>query len=283
MDAVATGEPALPVVGNGTSGECATCDVLDDVVSWIAQICLPAIVGVFLVVLWYIETSRRTFGAFVMDNMKQGVAALFLHFVGVAISSAMQRLEKRANSCEWYFLFFIIDTAVGLAFTIGTHHVTARLFSRFERTAFLSRIGNYNGKDGSPGSTRERGLRWVGQLVHYILCSCLSRSMVFTVLYLCRVPLVSAVTWLFSWQCTEGQKDAVLVIVLIIVPLCADGLQVAKQNWWLRDRKSTKKDGSRPLLDHEYNRSDDDSDDDDDDRSALELTPFTTPPQPLRE
>jgi len=203
-----------------------------------------------------------------------GIAALFLHFVGVAISSAMQKLEERANSCEWYFLFFIIDTAVGLAFTIGLHHVTARLFNRYDKTEFLSRIGDYNSTNGSPGSNLERGLRWLGQLVHYILCSCMSRSMVFVVLYLCRSPFVSAVTWLFSWQCSESSKDALLVIVLIIVPLCADGVQVATQNWWLKDRKSKKKEVTVPLIDHEDNHSDDEESDDE---SALELTPCSTP------
>lgn len=229
---------------------CVVCTVVDDHLSWIAQICLPVLVGLFLLGLWYKETPRRTFVRFTMDNLKQAVAALFLHFVGVAVSEALFKLSPEANGCDWYFLFFIFDTCMGLFCTIGTHHVTARIFSKFQITQFLSTIGNYDSQDGTPGSTSDRGLRWLGQVLHYIVCSTISRGGVFAVLFALRKPLVTFITWVFSWQCTEAQKNIQLVIVLIIVPLIADGFQVATQNWWLKDRHVSDE-GARPLIDHE--------------------------------
>lgn len=229
---------------------CVKCEVVQDAVSWIAQFCLPAIIAAFLLTLWWREKPRRAFVRFCMDNAKQGVAALLVHFIGVAVSEAMYTLAPEADACDWYFLFFILDSVLGLFCTIVLHHVSSKLFGMFKKVRFLSTIGKYDSDDGSPGRPYERFLRWIGQLAHYVTCSALSKSVLFTILYLFREPFAVFVAWVFSWQCTEVQKDVQLVVVLIVVPLFADAFQVATQNWWLKDRSSKYK-GMEPVLAHQ--------------------------------
>lgn len=93
---------------------------------------------------YYVETPRRNFDVWMMDISKQAISSVLIHFWNIAQSILFSKLSSRKDSsiesdeCANYFMYFVLDTFLGVYFVyiqlLIVHEIALRFGIRSLKT-----------------------------------------------------------------------------------------------------------------------------------------------------
>ena len=215
----------------------------------VAQIVLPIVLVAVLLAAWWREENRRPLARFVADNSKSAAAAACTHLLASGAALLLGKMASSADPCDWYIVFFVWDTFVGVALTIVIHQHTADLAGRCAALEPLSRIGDYEAApDPSsglrpPSSDHDRAMRWLGQVAHWVLCAAVARVVDFGILYLAAGRLERTANLIGWWACSHAQVSAKVWLHVVAIPLVLDAAQFLVQNHVLDARFTQRRRG----------------------------------------
>jgi len=200
---------------------------------------LALTISILLMMSWLCESPRRSFVRFVADNSKSVFAATITHFLCGGSAIAIDSISPDTQQCDWYLIIFIWDSLIGVSLTLIVHQWTARKAAKFSRFEVISRIGDYDHKPDPnglrpPSTNRQRFVRWLYQLAHWIGCAIVCRGVDFGLLYMFAGQLGRVATGVGWWACDEAQVDMKLWLNILCVPIVLDGMQFTIQNRFLK-------------------------------------------------
>lgn len=110
------------------------------------------------------EVPRRKFETWFLDVSKQGVGAVYAHFLNMAIAKIIAQNVRGDitldDECAWYAINYLIDTTIGLVLSIMFLQLLDIVADQLD-WAHLKNKGVYVGKD--------RYTTWAVQLVVWII------------------------------------------------------------------------------------------------------------------
>eukprot|EP00040_Diaphanoeca_grandis_P004173 m.27377 g.27377 ORF g.27377 m.27377 type:complete len:319 (+) comp15737_c0_seq1:182-1138(+) len=222
------------------------CTLLDTY-SYEIQGALACTISIVLMTSWLCERPRRPFIRFMADNSKSVFAAMITHFLCGGSAIAIDNISPDTQQCDWYFIIFVWDSLIGVSLTLMLHQWSAHKAANYECTEAVSRIGDYNSKPDvsgyrRPSTNRQRFVRWLFQLGHWIGCAILCRAVDFGLLYLVAKELGRVATGVGWWACSGAQVEIKLWMNILCFPMLLDACQFTIQNHFLKMKTPTKVD-----------------------------------------
>jgi len=160
-----------------------------------------------------------------MDVSKQGVQSVFVHFINIALSIFFSSLSltltegTRGDECAFYFISFILDTALGIHL-IWLFLRAVRVVSKMVGVTSIQ----YQGQYGSPPSFEI----YVKQLYVFLAATALSKLVLALVMFAFHESLNALGTWLF--QSLQLRPASELIVVMLLAPLFLNAAQ-----YWVQD------------------------------------------------
>eukprot|EP00930_Biecheleria_cincta_P028719 TRINITY_DN20028_c0_g1_i1.p1 TRINITY_DN20028_c0_g1~~TRINITY_DN20028_c0_g1_i1.p1 ORF type:complete len:252 (-),score=38.73 TRINITY_DN20028_c0_g1_i1:61-789(-) len=207
-------------------------------------ILVQCLIGVWcvatLLVMWWLETPRRSLLAWLGDMSKQMVGAGYGHFmnVGVAILFGEALTTAAANNqCVWYLVGFLSDIFFS---TFLCWLLTTALRPVFRRNCGID-IGEYkddaNLADGQ--ASMSPWLMWSLQTAIWLGILTVVKAVVSLGVYLAQEPLYSGLASLFRQVNLCHHQRAQLVVSVVLVPIVGDAFQFAVQDSFLKNNVAT--------------------------------------------
>lgn len=149
---------------------------------------------------------------------------------GESISQSESGSES--DECQWYFLSFVTDAAIGTM-------INLYLLSHLEYFArrYVSLSDFRSGEYGNPPQT----LRWLKQLCAWLTIVSLSKCVVWTVLLMFSSALYAVLSHVL-FDALRSNAYAELLTVMVIVPAALNSVQ-----WWVQDSFLKSSAGDAPL------------------------------------
>ncbi|KAL2911882.1 hypothetical protein HK105_208665 [Polyrhizophydium stewartii] len=180
------------------------------------------------------EHPRRPLIVWAMDTSKQALAASFVHFANVFVSSvagidAEGKEGRSANPCVWYFLNLGLDTTIG----VGVLYVFLRILHAIADALRITDMES--GVYGNP----PRFMPWLKQFTLFIIAWFFVKLLV--VISLEVFPFFGQFgEWILSPLARTGDPRLQVLVVMLIFPLIMNIIQA-----WLIDMVIKGKIGKR--------------------------------------
>lgn len=203
--------------------------------------CLIGLWCVFtLLVMWWLETPRRSLLAWLGDMSKQMVGAAYGHFMNVGVALLFgTALETAAtnNQCVWYLVGFLSD--------IFFSTFLCWLLTRALRPLFRSKcgidIGEYEdeSKAADDEASMPAWLMWSLQTAIWLGILTVVKLVVSLGVYLAQEPLYCGLATLYRQLGLCHHQRAQLVASVVLVPIVGDAFQFAVQDSFLKNNAGT--------------------------------------------
>ncbi len=189
------------------------CKIYDahDTFTGLVQLLLAAIALGSLYVKRQHEVPRRKFMTWWLDVSKQGFGAVYSHianmFVSALVSGYSRGEYELKDQCAWYGINFLIDTTVGLFFSLLLLDMLTQLAHK-RNWESLKNCGVYEGPDGMK--------HWTHQLIAWMIILTLTKFILVFILW-AFYPILA---WIgdLSFRPLQGNTRFELLFVMIIFP-----------------------------------------------------------------
>ena len=143
---------------------------------WFVQALLCLGSGLPLLYKWWHEKPRRTFLTFIVDSSKQVSGNVGIHFINLALSSALARHVHEIDSCGddeclWYFLTFTLDCVLGLPLNYLLLTIVLKNVADRYHWKPLQGFGNY-------GTDKFSVTRFVSQTIAWLVIVCIGKAFI---------------------------------------------------------------------------------------------------------
>lgn len=157
------------------------------------------------------EFPRRKFMTWWLDVSKQGVGALYSHIANMLVSAIVAGYKRGQyelkDQCAWYGINFLIDTTVGLFFSIiMLNYLTQQAQKRNWES--LRNCGVYEGENGMK--------HWTYQLLAWMVILTITKFILVFIIWV-FYPLLARVGD-FSFRPLQQNIHFELLFVMIIFP-----------------------------------------------------------------
>lgn len=183
----------------------------EDTFTGIVQLLLAAIALGSLYVKRQHEVPRRKFMTWWLDVSKQGFGACYSHVANMLVSAIVSGYSRGnyelKDQCAWYGINFLIDTTVGLFFSIVLLDMLT-LKAQEKNWESLKNCGVYEGKDGMK--------HWTHQLVAWMIILTLTKFIMVFIIW-AFYPLLARIGD-FLFRPLQENIRFELLFVMIIFP-----------------------------------------------------------------
>mmetsp|Transcript_19632 Transcript_19632/g.35020 ORF Transcript_19632/g.35020 Transcript_19632/m.35020 type:complete len:299 (+) Transcript_19632:59-955(+) len=220
---IATTLTSLALAPPGAIGFIGTkgCTLVEDSFDLMIQGVLGLLAFMTLILKREVETPKRPFKIWFFDAAKQGFVGMMLHCLNIAIAEFMSRensSEFKSDECDFYFVNFVIDTAVGVVLT----------FFLLECVKIFAETFNYprlkSGEYGDPPLMST----FLIQLGVFVAITLVIKVLLFLIEMSLRNHLDYIGYNLF--QSADNYPKTKLIIVMVAAPLVLNAVQ-----FWLVD------------------------------------------------
>jgi len=157
------------------------------------------------------EVPRRTFMTWWLDVSKQGIGAVYAHCTNMTIAALISTMVRGdyelQDQCAWYAINFLIDTTVGLFFSVIFLEILNDLAHKRHWVSLMNN-GVYEGPDAMK--------HWWHQLLGWLAILTLVKFILIFILWACSPAL--AVIGDFVFKPLQGNTRFELVFVMIMFP-----------------------------------------------------------------
>lgn len=183
----------------------------DDLFTSFVQIILAFMALASLYLKRLHEVPRRTFQTWWLDVSKQGIGAVYAHCTNMTIAAVISNMVRGEyelkDQCAWYAINFLIDTTVGLFFSVIFLEILNDL-ARKRNWETLMHNGVYQGSDAMR--------HWWHQLLGWLGILTLVKFILIFILWACSPAL--AVIGDFVFKPLQNNIRFELVFVMIMFP-----------------------------------------------------------------
>lgn len=210
----------------------------------LVQCCLAFICLSILVFKRHVEFPQRPWKIWFFDVSKQALGSSFGHFYNIFFSGLFASTISGSDECQWYFLSYFMDVTVGTVINVSILFGLGKLARCSAEGAKVRRSNSFSifdfGQYGNPPST----VRWFCQLIIWFLIVLCGKMAILLVFILFQHPLEYAISRIFYFFRPYPKLE--LVTVMVVIPLCMNGLQFWILDSFLKHPSPTKRRRGRP-------------------------------------
>jgi hypothetical protein len=201
----------------------SSCRLIAGLFATMLQVGIGCFAGLSLLYKHYfVESPRRSFDIWMMDISKQGFASVLIHFWNIAQSILFSKLSTKKNpsaesdECANYFMYFVLDTFLGVYFVYIQLLIIHELALRYGIRS-LKTQGYY----GTP-----RQMRWyIHQLVCFLAVVIVSKSILGLLMFVLSTPADMIGSIIFE-PFHHMNPNVELVFVMVVCPFFLNIIQV---------------------------------------------------------
>ncbi len=189
------------------------CKIYDshDTFTSLVQVLLALIALGSLYVKRQHERPKRKFMTWWLDISKQGFGAVYSHLANMIVAAIVAEYNRGnyelKDQCAWYGINFLIDTTVGLFFSILMLDLLTQQAHR-RNWESLKRCGVYEGNDGMRD--------WAYQLIAWMIILTITKFILVFIIW-AFYPILARVGD-FLFRPLQGNTRFELLFVMIIFP-----------------------------------------------------------------
>eukprot|EP00927_Polykrikos_kofoidii_P059475 TRINITY_DN54625_c0_g1_i1.p1 TRINITY_DN54625_c0_g1~~TRINITY_DN54625_c0_g1_i1.p1 ORF type:complete len:305 (+),score=40.32 TRINITY_DN54625_c0_g1_i1:220-1134(+) len=184
-----------------------TCELLSTSFGWHLQVIIGSLCFLSLVGKRFTDRVPRLWKVWLFDTSKQGVSAMVVHFLNMAIGGL---LDVHADACNWYWITLILDDTLGVAMQF----LLLRWLQCFYRSKFAKKPAPaQSGEYGDPPDYRT----YVRQMLEWQCIIILQKCVFIVSAVRFNVRITTAASALLGWL--DALPYAKLTAVMVLTPL----------------------------------------------------------------